>query len=217
MLRDLLRAYPTADFTYYADTARAPFGEKSHAELVRIAEDAVEHFRGMDALVLACNTTSVLLSELTCDYPVFGISPPVIDDGKSTLILATPFTVSRLCAGRGLPPHTLAVGVAELVPLVEQEAPVTDEVLPRLRELLPRGDFERVVLGCTHYPFLAGQIGKLYPRAELVSGVQKLLRELGCALPQEKTQPRGSVAFEFSKGELGFRYATLLESLFQLS
>src|SRR5688500_13012355 len=58
----LVNYFPRADFTYLADQANAPYGERSGEEIVNLTRAGCEHLFGLGAslVVLACNTASAL-------------------------------------------------------------------------------------------------------------------------------------------------------------
>lgn len=60
VLRSLVEQLPNEDFVYLGDTARAPYGPRSIAEVRRFALQGLDHLvnRGVKALVIACNSAS---------------------------------------------------------------------------------------------------------------------------------------------------------------
>ncbi len=60
VLRSLLDALPAYDYLYLADSARAPYGARSHDVIYRYTVEAVEWLfdAGCPLVVLACNTAS---------------------------------------------------------------------------------------------------------------------------------------------------------------
>ena len=84
VLRELLHVLPQEDLVYLADTAWAPYGERSTEEIqarsFAIADFLVERYR-IKALVVACNTaTAQAAQELRARYPtlpLIGIEPAI--------------------------------------------------------------------------------------------------------------------------------------------
>jgi glutamate racemase len=62
VLKALLRLIPDADYLYFGDTARLPYGSKSAETVARYAVGAARYLeqRGAQALVIACNTATAL-------------------------------------------------------------------------------------------------------------------------------------------------------------
>ncbi|WP_263368446.1 glutamate racemase [Edaphobacter bradus] len=81
VLRELLRLVPHARYIYLGDTARLPYGSKSHETVARYAVSSA-HFladQGADHLVIACNTaTALALDDIRAALliPVFGVIEP---------------------------------------------------------------------------------------------------------------------------------------------
>ena len=186
VLRALLSRIPSARYVYLGDTARLPYGAKSQATIARYAVESARFLeeRGCDYLVIACNTATALALEdirQAVSVPVLGVIEPgahaakknLKGPGGEVLILATAATVQshayrEACAAFGLRGTEMACPL--LVPLVEEgwtDHRVTREVLRiYLSEALTRCAPQAVLLGCTHYPLIAGVI-------------EETLRELG--------------------------------------
>lgn len=185
VLRELLRRVPSANYIYVGDTARLPYGAKSRATIARYAVESAQFLeqRGCEYLVIACNTATALALEdirRAVSVPVLGVIEPgaraakrLLREGGEVLVLATAATVQShayrsACAAIGL--HATEVACPLLVPLVEEgwtDHPVTRDVLRiYLSDALTRCEPQAVLLGCTHYPLIAGPI-------------EAMLRELG--------------------------------------
>ena len=179
VLRALVAALPREDFLYLGDTARLPYGTKSPQTVARYSVRATEALveRGIKFLVVACNTASAsalpALRERFPDLPVIGVIEPGARAACDTSIsgriavLATEGTVK----GGAYPDAILAIrpdaqvtqiAAQVFVALAEEgwsEGAAVDAVAERyLAHLDARVD--TVVLGCTHFPLLAGAIGR---------------------------------------------------------
>ena len=179
VLRALIANLPHEDFVYLGDTARLPYGTKSPTTVarysVRAAESLVE--RGIKALVVACNTaSSTALPALRARFPEIPVVG-VIEPGARAAceasvsgriaVLATEGTVAGGAyqqAIHALRPeaHVTQVACQIFVALAEEgwsEGEAVDAVTERyLAHLDARVD--TVVLGCTHFPLLAGSISR---------------------------------------------------------
>jgi glutamate racemase len=179
VLRALVSALPHEDFLYLGDTARLPYGTKSPQTVarysVRAAEALVE--RGIKGLVVACNTASATALPALRDrfpgLPVIGVIEPgarAACEASVTgriAVLATEGTVkggAYMDAILAIRPdaHVSQVAAQIFVALAEEgwsEGEAVDAVAERyLAHLDARID--TVVLGCTHFPLLAGAIVK---------------------------------------------------------
>lgn len=179
VLREAVRVLPNEDFIYYGDSLNAPYGTKTPDEIKELTFRAVDKLMDYDikALVVACNTaTSSAIRDLRIKYsdmPVIGIEPAVkpavvCSRGGRIIVMATPMTI-RQRKFRDLV-RTYETE-AEIVPLACEglmefvEEGISDE--KELMEYLDRNlgpvlteNTESIVLGCTHYPFIAKYIKK---------------------------------------------------------
>ena len=179
VLRALAAALPHEDFLYLGDTARLPYGTKSAATVARYSVRAAESLvaRGIKALVVACNTASATalpaLRERFADLPVIGVIEPgaraACESSASgrIAVLATEGTVQGGAYERAIlalrpDANVTQVACQVFVALAEEgwsEGAAVDAVTERyLAHLDARVD--TVVLGCTHFPLLAGSIGR---------------------------------------------------------
>ena len=109
-MREMVRLIPNADYLYFGDTARLPYGSKSAETVSRYAVGAA-HFleqHGAELLVIACNTASALALDSIragAHVPVIGVVEPGADrgaqasKGKKVVVVATDATVSSRDGG----------------------------------------------------------------------------------------------------------------------
>src|SRR5213080_1228772 len=81
VLRELVNLIPEADYLYFGDTARLPYGSKSAETVSRYAMGATQYLEqhGAEMLVVACNTATALALdnvEQTSKVPVVGVVEP---------------------------------------------------------------------------------------------------------------------------------------------
>jgi glutamate racemase len=173
VLRELVRQLPSADYLYFGDTARLPYGSKSKATVAKYAIGAVEYLvqHGAERVVIACNTACALaFPEIAAaaKVPTTGVIEPGAQRAteesrtKQVAVIATEGTVNSHAYRSAL--ERLGVRAVEkacplFVPLVEEgwlDHSVTEQVahiyLDGLRREAPEADV--LVLGCTHYPLL---------------------------------------------------------------
>lgn len=173
VLRELVRQLPSADYLYFGDTARLPYGSKSKATVAKYAIGAVEYLvqHGAERVVIACNTACALaFPEIAAaaKVPTTGVIEPGAhrateeSRSKQVAVIATEGTVNSHAYRSAL--ERLGVRAIEkacplFVPLVEEgwlDHTVTEQVahiyLDGLRREAP--DADALVLGCTHYPLL---------------------------------------------------------------
>ena len=171
--REIVKLLPYERYIYFADNAHCPYGEKSAEYIQDRARAITEILLGMGAtiIVVACNTaTAAAIATLREEYPEIsfvGMEPAVKPAALGTKtgvigVLATAGTLkgSKYLKTKGLYEDDVRIvehvgeGFVELVEngiLDGPEAYTT--VKASLQPLLDAGA-DRIVLGCTHYPFL---------------------------------------------------------------
>ena len=186
VLRELVKLMPEENYLYFGDSANAPYGTRTTAEvkLLTMNAAAMLYERGIKALVVACNTaTAAAIADLREEYPdivIVGIEPALkmATDRFPTGhvgIMATQVTLreEKLEHLVGRFPHVRVerIPAPGLVELVEQGKIDTAETESLLRQILSpyMGQLDAIVLGCTHYPFVAETVRKV-----LGEGVQIL-------------------------------------------
>ena len=185
---------PGEDVIYFADTAFFPYGPRPAAEVrersFEITRALIE--RDVKLIVVACNTASAAaIADLreAFDLPFVGMVPgvkPATAQSKSgrVTILATPGTLdgdlyARVVEEFGRTTQIVAVPGNRLAELVEEGALGTPRSLEALRRALQsevEAGADTVVLGCTHYCFLADDIHSLYPDLTLVDTSEAVAR-----------------------------------------
>jgi glutamate racemase len=183
VLKALLELIPDADYVYFGDTARLPYGSKSVETVARYAVEAA-HFleaRSAGLLVIACNTaTALALDRITAAtrVPIVGVIEPgaaaaaAVSGNKRIVVVGTEATVSshayhRALEAQGLEAREKACPL--LVPLVEEgwiDHPVTEQVARiYLDEAFADGfrEADVLLLGCTHYPLLKPLLHRVAP------------------------------------------------------
>ncbi|HTW57458.1 MAG TPA: glutamate racemase [Terriglobales bacterium] len=183
VLKALLEVIPNAEYAYFGDTARLPYGSKSVETVARYAVEAA-HFlesHGTQMLVVACNTaTALALDPITAaaHMPVIGVVEPGAEaaatstKNRKIVVIGTEATVSSHAYRRALESRQLQArekACPLLVPLVEEgwvEHAVTEQVAQiYLAEAFADGfhDADTLVLGCTHYPLLKPLLRRVAP------------------------------------------------------
>lgn len=185
VLRELRRELPGQRTLYLADGAHCPYGERSDDDIRRLTHAGVAWLReqGAEVVVIACNTASAYsLAELRAwagaDMALIGLVPalkPAAAQTRSGVVgvLATRATLRGGLLAEAERAYTHAAGVRtlhlshpELVPRVEAgeaHSPGTRALLAAVLAPLLRAGGDALVLGCTHFPFLAGSIRAVAP------------------------------------------------------
>ncbi len=205
--RAIIDLLPAEDLVYIGDTGRYPYGSKPLAVVRQFARELafslVDDF-DVKAIVVACNTaTAAGLDELRSELSVPIID--VIEPGADALVRATASgrvgvigTVGTMSSGAyveavartGAPVNLACAACPGFVEFVERGQTLGDEVTVLAERLLApirEADVDALLLGCTHYPFLARTISDVMgPSVTLVSSADEtafaarsMLAELG--------------------------------------
>lgn len=179
VVREIRRRLPCEEIVYIADSAYVPYGGRPLEEIRERATTVVRALidRGAKIIVVACNTASgAAIDDLrvTFTLPIVGLEPAVKPAAASTevgriAVLATPATLRTERFHRLVDRHAAGVellkipcpGFVELVESGELEGPNAMRVVGDALAPVVEARVDRVVLGCTHYPFLAGLISTI--------------------------------------------------------
>jgi glutamate racemase len=203
VLKALLELIPEADYAYFGDTARLPYGSKSVETVARYAVEAAHYLesQGAQMLVIACNSATALALDrisAAARVPVVGVIEPGAEAAASAtknrkiVVIGTEATVSSHAYQKALEARSLSArekACPLLVPLVEEgwvEHPVTEEVLRiYLGEAFADGfrDADTLVLGCTHYPLLKPLLHRVTPEhVSIVDSAESTARAVASRL-----------------------------------
>ena len=183
VLKALLERLPAAEYSYFGDTARLPYGSKSVETVARYAVEASRFLesRGATLLVIACNTaTALALPQIksSVGVPVLGVIEPgaesaaQLSKSKRVVVIGTEATVTSHAYKAALSHRAMEASEKAcplLVPLIEEgwvDHPVTEQVARiYLSEAFgPEfSDADVLLLGCTHYPLIKPLLARMLP------------------------------------------------------
>jgi glutamate racemase len=173
VLRHIRDRLPHASLIYVADSGYVPYGDKS-PQFIEQRADAITRFllsRNADAVVIACNTATAAAAPCLREkyaIPILGMEPAVKPAITATRrgvvgVLATVGTLESARFAALLERYAgdvkiVTQGCPGLVEQVEQGA-LTDlrtrDLVERYTAPLIAQGADTVILGCTHYAFLA--------------------------------------------------------------
>jgi glutamate racemase len=192
--RAVIDLLPAEDVVYIGDTGRFPYGPKPLEEVRAYAHELawslVKDFRAK-VVIVACNTASAAaLDDLREDLPVPVID--VVEPGARALVRATRSgrigvigTVGTINSGAyeravratGVDVELTAAACPGFVEFVEQGHVRGEEITILAERLLApviAADVDTLLLGCTHYPYLARVISDVMgPQVTLVSSADE--------------------------------------------
>ena len=178
---------PNENYLYFGDTKNMPYGEKTEEQLIEFADKIFRFFekKNAKAVVMACNTTSAITYEKLKNNYNFKIYP-IIQTVCSTLagmnnvnslgIIATPATINSHAYSKGIAKYNKEMKVFELaapnwVRIVEEHRihqPQSIEQIKEILELMEQNKPDKIVLACTHYPYLLDVLKKFLPETKFI-------------------------------------------------
>jgi glutamate racemase len=179
VVRALRRLLPGESIIYLGDTARLPYGTKSHRTIERYTLQMGEILQRFDPklIVVACNTASahgLAALQAASPCPVVGVIEPGAEAAALVKgpvgVIGTLATVSSASYNEAIlrrdPDKVIhSIACPLLVPLAEEgwfDDPVTDAICRRYLNQLPF-EAKTIVLGCTHYPTLLPSLDRTRP------------------------------------------------------
>jgi glutamate racemase len=192
--RAVIDVLPAEDLVYVGDTGRYPYGPRPQDEVRVFARElAWSLVKDFDAkaVIVACNTAAAAgLGELAAELPVPLLG--VIEPGARALVQATRSgrvgvigTVGTISSGAyaraveatGAPVELTSAacpGFVEFVERGETEGEQVTILAERLLAPMRTAGVDTLLLGCTHYPYLARVIADVMgPEVVLVSSADE--------------------------------------------
>lgn len=205
--RGVIDLLPHESILYLGDTARQPYGPKPISEVREYALDCLDHLvtQGVKALVIACNSASAAVlrdARERYDVPVVEVIVPAARravnatrNGRVGVICTRSTATSRAYedALSVAPNVEVFTSVCPLfVDFVESGITSGREVQLAAEEYLAplrAADVDTLILGCTHYPLLAGVLSLVMGEGvTLVSSADETARDVYALLVRNDLQ-----------------------------
>ena len=176
VVSSIQKVFKGAELFYIADTAYAPYGEKTSEQILARSLNITTHLlenHNIEALIVACNTaTSAAIKQLREKFPTLivigtepGIKPAIINTQTSNIgVLATPatlkgekyqFLVNELSSTKKVKLFEQAcIGLVEQIEKGEINTKETFDMLEKWLRPMKEKNVDTIVLGCTHYPLV---------------------------------------------------------------
>ncbi len=191
--REIVRLMPGEPALYLADQAHVPYGSRTLDDVRRLTERHVAWLirSGCDMVVIACNTASAAalrhVRGVFPHIPFVGMEPAVKPAASQTRtgvigVLATQATFHSELFASVVTRHAAGVKVIEQpcpgwVELVESgefgAAPAGHPLVDRYVMPLLDAGADTLVLGCTHFPFLAAAIRNTIERWQAGQAIKR--------------------------------------------
>jgi glutamate racemase len=212
VLKELEKLMESEHYIYYADMQNLPYGNKTPEDIIKFNHEILTFFitKGVKHVVMACNTSSALAYDvLSKEFPQLKIYPliqsvaPHLAKYDEIAVLATEATVKSGKYAEEIKKYNKKAKVHEVacdgfVEIVENglyDLSSTLELVDSKLEQLPEAD--KIVLGCTHYPYLLGVLEKFIPREMFLDPAKLFAQSVFKDIEKEAQGP----IFELGKKE----------------
>jgi len=211
--KEVMRQLPREKIIYFGDTARTPYGPRSSEEIVRFTREIVDYLIQFNPkmIVIACNTATAaglddIRSRVT--IPVVGVINP---GARAAIGLTVTGCVGVIGTEATIKSGAYEQALRELSTNIQ----VISEACPRFVPLVEKGKFrsaetyetvrssighlrhfpmDTLILGCTHYPFLAETISEVMGQSvKLISSADETAREINMILQEKNKLARGDM------------------------
>lgn len=171
---ELTKVHPEYKTTVVHDRTHLPFGNKTSDQIIKYTEDAIRPLLTHDVIVLACNTaTAYAIEYLRTKYPnqkFVGFEPAIKTAAAHTktnviAVLATSATLKSTryqnLKRKYAPNATIIEPDVSLLAHQIENNNVDWAALADLISNLKAQSVDTIVLGCTHYHLIEGQLKKI--------------------------------------------------------
>ncbi len=185
------------NFIYFGDTKNVPYGTKTKDEILSYTKDIMEFFikKGADCAIMACNTSSALVyeelrrqfSDKIKIYPLIQYAAPYFKDEKQTIgVMATSATVKSFAYTKEITKLNPCCNIIEqecqkFVEIVEKRLYEDISSLNYIKEKLEyfkNAGCKKIILGCTHFPYLVPVFKKYAGSIEFIDPAELLIKSI---------------------------------------
>ena len=188
-VKELMHVLPGENIIYLGDTGRVPYGTRSKETIIQYALEGVAFLEKFDVkhIIIACGTVSTVAMDqvkLHAKVPTMGVlevasaKAAAVTRNKKIGVIATPATTRSQAFRNRLLQLDPGVSVyAKACPLfvplvengyIEDDNPVTSLVAEEYIAPLREAGIDTLIMGCTHYPVIAGCIARRLPGVTLI-------------------------------------------------
>ena len=223
VLRSLRARLPSTPMVYIGDVSHAPYGERAAHEVIARSDRLVGALVRMGAgiIVVACNTATVLgIATLRARWPALtfvgvepGVKPAAAQSRRGRIaVMATPATAASARLRHLIDTHAAHVhvhveacpGLADAIESGMSDGPSLSDLLVPRCDAVRAADVDTVVLGCTHYPFVAGVIQRLLgPGVGLIDTASAIAQRVVTLCGEDTRDGPAADLLVFSTGATG--------------
>lgn len=203
VLNKLSLAFPNQSFIYYSDYKNVPYGSKSKTEIERFCIERIDYAlkSNVKLMVVACNTMSVVGKKIFAKSKIPIVNVVAFDEIKGDffsepiVMFCTPQTAKSLPISRLS--RIKVIALPDLANDIEKHIFDLNYVPDCLKK--DYGNFNTVVLGCTHYLFLKSDFAARCNTNNIIDGTEdiaeRVARFIGEPPDNENKLKRARVRF----------------------
>ena len=224
VLSELYKLMPNKNYIFFGDTKNVPYGTKTPQEIFSYTKNILEFFisKEIKTAVFACNTTSAVAYDELVKYfqdkiKIYPLIQSVakyaidgLNDGDAIAVLATKATINSKKYDEEIKKYNLNINVVGIdctgfVEIVENRLykdSASLELIKSKLEVAKLNNAKRIILGCTHYPYLE-KLFKEQLDVEYFNPANVLARIVKNDLGED-SQKNGAMEFYVSKNPQEF-------------
>ncbi len=210
VLKALVESNIREDYIYFGDTKNVPYGTKTKAEILSFTREIMQFFikKKVGTAIMACNTSSALVyedlkkefSDKIKIYPLIQKAAPYLKDEKAVIgVISTEATARSQAYTREILKYNQYAKIVEIpcqnfVQIVEKRLYNDVSSLQYIKEKMDymmNAGCKKVILGCTHFPYLVPVFKKFAHDIEFLDPAKFLIQtikdELNIRAPQRET------------------------------
>lgn len=177
--KEIMQLFPNESIVYFGDTGRVPYGTRSKDTIVKYTHGDIRFLlsKNVKMIVIACGTaSSAALPHIKDEYnvPIYGVVDAAVYEAvrvtknKKIGVIGTSATIKSGAYTKYIKEYDSSIETFEhacplFVPLVENghfNSRVTELVIEEYLSEIRDAGVDTLILGCTHYPLLAGAISR---------------------------------------------------------
>ncbi|GAB6188774.1 glutamate racemase [Marinitoga arctica] len=203
VLKKVVNTFKGHQYFYFGDTLNVPYGSKPIGKILNILEDLFQFYNkiGIDLVVAACNTSDSLILRNYIDINMYNFkyisilknAISQIRKKDNVLLLATENTIKtgtyrELISSKNAKINEIACPL--FVPLIEEgiwHGPIAESIVNFYLKNLK--EYDKIILGCTHYPILEKHIKKAV-KGKIVDPADSIVETLKNYIPVVYAQPK---------------------------
>lgn len=170
VLAEIIKQNIKSNFVYVGDTKNAPYGDKTPNQIIQFVKDnllKVQENHLIKGVIMACNTASILAKKAIEDFfhfPVYSVSESILSDveQEEDLWFLTTKATEKSGFFQKKQEKSNVLACENFVPLIESKRFLFEEyrkeIVREQVEKIDQQQCKKIVLACTHFPFLKKEI-----------------------------------------------------------